>query len=60
MSDTGDTLRYLLMHAVIGVADRAADPLEIWTTMLDAYVAQREHVALSRTGATRCRALRGL
>src|SRR2546426_3423092 len=38
----GIPLRYLLKHPVIGVADLAADPLEIWTTMLDTYVAQRE------------------
>jgi hypothetical protein len=35
-------LRYLLEHPVIAVADLAADPLEIWTTIRDVYVAQRE------------------
>jgi Methyltransferase domain len=38
----GIPLRYLLKHPVIAVADLAADPLEIWTTIHDAYVAQRE------------------
>jgi hypothetical protein len=38
----GIPLRYLLKHPVLAVADLAADPLEIWTTIHDSYVAQRE------------------
>jgi Methyltransferase domain len=38
----GIPVRYLLKHPVTGVADLAADPLEIWTTALDEYAAQRE------------------
>ena len=38
----GIPLRYLLKHPVTGVADLAADPIEIWTTILDSYVAGRE------------------
>jgi hypothetical protein len=38
----GIPLRYLLKHPVSAVADLAADPFEIWTTIHDAYVAQRE------------------
>jgi len=38
----GIPLRYLLKHPVNAVADLAADPLEIWTTIHDFYVAQRE------------------
>jgi hypothetical protein len=38
----GIPLRYLLSHPVSAVADIAADPLEIWTTIHDAYVAERE------------------
>jgi hypothetical protein len=38
----GIPLRYLLKHPVTAVADLAADPLEIWTTIHDSYVAQRE------------------
>jgi hypothetical protein len=38
----GIPLRYLLSHPVSAVADLAADPLEIWTTVHDAYVAERE------------------
>jgi hypothetical protein len=38
----GIPLRYLLKRPVIAVADLAADPIEIWTTIHDAYVAQRE------------------
>jgi hypothetical protein len=38
----GIPLRYLLKHPVIAVADLATDPLEIWTTIHDSYVAQRE------------------
>jgi hypothetical protein len=38
----GIPLRYLLKHPVVAVVDLAADPLEIWTTIHDSYVAQRE------------------
>jgi hypothetical protein len=38
----GIPLRYLLKRPVIAVADLAANPLEIWTTIHDVYVAQRE------------------
>jgi hypothetical protein len=38
----GIPLRYLLKHPVSGIADLAADPLEIWNTMLEAYVDKRE------------------
>ncbi len=38
----GIPLRYLLKHPIIALADLAADPLEIWTTIHDAYVHQRE------------------
>src|SRR5712672_2164822 len=38
----GIPLRYLLKHPVIAIADLAADPLEIWTTIHDSYVARRE------------------
>ncbi|WP_158750836.1 class I SAM-dependent methyltransferase [Acidobacterium sp. S8] len=38
----GIPLRYLVKHPVSGVADLAADPLQIWTTVHDTYVAQRE------------------
>jgi hypothetical protein len=38
----GIPLRYLLKHPVTGLADLAADPIEVWTTMIDSYVAQRE------------------
>jgi hypothetical protein len=38
----GIPLRYLLKHPVAAVVDLAADPLEIWTTIHDSYVAQRE------------------
>jgi hypothetical protein len=38
----GIPLRYLLRHPLIAVADLAADPLEIWTTIHDSYLAQRE------------------
>lgn len=38
----GIPLRYLLKHPVIAVADLAADPLEIWTTIYDDYVYRRE------------------
>jgi hypothetical protein len=38
----GIPLRYILKHPIIGTADLVADPLEIWTTIHDSYVAQRE------------------
>lgn len=38
----GIPIRYLLKHPVTGVADLVADPSEIWTTILDTYVAERE------------------
>src|SRR5713101_8670938 len=38
----GIPLRYLLRHPVVGVADLAADPLEIWKTIYDSYVDRRE------------------
>lgn len=38
----GVPVRYLLKHPVAGARDLAADPLEIWTTIQDTYVAQRE------------------
>jgi Methyltransferase domain len=38
----GIPIRYLLKHPLIGVADLAADPLEVYLTAHDAYVAQRE------------------
>jgi hypothetical protein len=38
----GIPLRYLLKHPVVAVVDMVADPLEIWTTIHDSYVAQRE------------------
>jgi hypothetical protein len=38
----GIPLRYLLKHPVIAVADIAADPLEILTTIQDVYLAERE------------------
>jgi len=38
----GIPLRYLLNHPVIAVAELAADPLEIGTTIHEVYVAQRE------------------
>jgi hypothetical protein len=38
----GIPLRYLLKHPKIGVADLAADPLQIWTTIQDVYVEERE------------------
>jgi hypothetical protein len=38
----GIPVRYLLKHPIIAVADLAADPLQIWTTIQDAYVAERE------------------
>jgi len=38
----GIPLRYVLKHPVIAVADLAADPLQVWTTIQDIHVAQRE------------------
>jgi hypothetical protein len=38
----GIPMRYLLKHPVTGVADLLADPIEIWTTVRDAYTAERE------------------
>ena len=38
----GIPIRYLLKHPVTGATDLLADPREIWTTMLDSYVAKRE------------------
>jgi hypothetical protein len=38
----GIPLRYLTKHPVIAVADLAADPLQVWTTIQDTYVAKRE------------------
>jgi hypothetical protein len=38
----GIPLRYLLKHPLIAMAEFAADPLEIWTTIHDSYVAERE------------------
>ena len=39
----GIPMRYLLKHPLIGVADLAADPLEVYLTVHDAYVSQREN-----------------
>jgi hypothetical protein len=33
---------YLLKHPVTGIADLAADPIEIWTTIREAYSEKRE------------------
>ena len=38
----GIPTRYLLTHPITGVADLVADPIEIWTTLRDAYAAERE------------------
>jgi hypothetical protein len=38
----GIPLRYLLKHPVAAAVDMAADPLEIWTTIHDSYIARRE------------------
>jgi hypothetical protein len=38
----GIPLRYLAKHPVIGVADLAADPVQIWITIHDVYVAEHE------------------
>jgi hypothetical protein len=39
----GIPLRYLLKHPIAGVADLAADPRQVLSTMQDYYVAEREH-----------------
>jgi hypothetical protein len=38
----GIPLRYLLKHPVTGIADLAADPIEIWTTIREAYAEKHE------------------
>jgi hypothetical protein len=38
----GIPLRYLLKHPITALADLAADPLQIWTTIRDMYVADHE------------------
>jgi hypothetical protein len=38
----GIPLRYLLRHPVAALTDLMADPLEVWTTVRESYVAQRE------------------
>ena len=38
----GLPLRYWLKHPTIAVADLASDPQEIWTTIQDSYLAERE------------------
>jgi hypothetical protein len=38
----GIPIRYLLRHPLIGLADLARDPLQIWTTIHDSYVAEQE------------------
>jgi hypothetical protein len=38
----GIPLHYVLKHPVIAVADLADDPLQVWTTIRDVYVAERE------------------
>jgi Methyltransferase domain len=38
----GIPLRYLLKHPVTGIADLAADPIETWTTIREAYAEKRE------------------
>lgn len=38
----GIPLRYVIKHPVIAMADFAADPLEIWTTIHDTYIARLE------------------
>ena len=38
----GLPLRYWLKHPTIAVTDLASDPMEIWTTVHDSYVAERE------------------
>ncbi len=41
----GIPLRYLLKHPVTGIADLVADPIEIWTTIREAYAEKREERA---------------
>jgi hypothetical protein len=38
----GIPIRYLLRHPIAGIKDLAADPLELWTTIHETYVANRE------------------
>jgi hypothetical protein len=38
----GIPLRYLLKHPVTGIADLIADPVEIWTTVREAYAEKHE------------------
>jgi hypothetical protein len=38
----GIPLRYLLKHPVTGIADLAADPIGIWSTIREAYAERRE------------------
>jgi hypothetical protein len=38
----GIPLRYLLKHPLTGIADLAADPIETWTTIREAYAEGRE------------------
>jgi Methyltransferase domain len=38
----GIPFRYLLKHPIAGVADLAADPRQVWTTVQDYYLADRE------------------
>jgi hypothetical protein len=38
----GLPLRYWLKHPTIAVTDLASDPIEIWTTVHDSYVAERK------------------
>jgi hypothetical protein len=38
----GIPIRYLLKHPVTGIADLAADPIETWTTVREAYAEGRE------------------
>jgi hypothetical protein len=38
----GIPLRYMLKHPVVALKDLAEDPLEIWTTIRETYVAERE------------------
>ena len=39
----GIPLRYLLKHPVAGVTDLATDPVQVWSTLQDSYIAQREY-----------------
>ena len=38
----GIPLRYLLKHPVTGIGELAADPIEVWTTVREAYAGRRE------------------